>query len=134
MSWVQLQHTIDIPIYIFICKALSYMKYVKICTIIRMEYQNRTTVRNIHQIVCAVGSNLQQSLQPLLNRIKDIGIYKYANLIYNNSSSKKVRHNWVAFYPMLLYNLYILSRSTTTKIYHCAISFIISRCATRKDT
>ena len=58
-----------------------------------MEYQNQTTVRNINQIVCAVGSNLQQSLQPLLNRIKDIGIYKYANLIYNKVSSKKVRHN-----------------------------------------
>ena len=60
---------------------------------ISMEYQNRANVRNINQILCAVGSNLQQSLQPLLNRIKDIGIYKYTNLIYNNSSSKKVRHN-----------------------------------------
>lgn len=61
------------------------MNYVRKCTILSMEYQNQTTVRNINQIVCAVGSNLQQSLQPLLNRIKDIGIYKYANLIYNNS-------------------------------------------------
>ena len=50
-----------------------------------MEYQNQTTARNINQIVSAVGSNLQRNLQPLLNRIKDVGIYKYANLMYNNS-------------------------------------------------
>ena len=98
-----MHHTIDIPIdkYIFICKALLYMKYVRICTIISMEYQNRTTVRNINQIVCAVGSSLQRNVQPLLNRTKDVGIYKYANLIYN----KGIAMLSVRRYPMLLNNL-----------------------------
>ena len=61
------------------------MNYVRKCTILSMEYQNQTTVRNINQIVCAVGSSLQRNVQPLLNKTKDVGIYQYANLLYNNS-------------------------------------------------